>query len=139
MKVVLDTNVWLSALFWEGEANKIVELIEKKKINVIISEKILNEIADVLKKEAKFHKFIDDKNENIKDVIRTILYLSDLIDSKTEINTVKEDPSDDKIIETAIDGKASYIVSYNNHLLKLKEFGKIKIIHPKEFLKRFRK
>ncbi len=65
------------------------------------------------------------------------MHLSTLIDSKTEINAVKEGPADDKIIETVRDGKADYIVSYDNHLLNLKEFGKIKIIHHKKFLDKF--
>src|SRR3989344_2561561 len=58
MKLVLDTNVWLSGIFWEGEASKIIEKAEKKNIQILISENILSEIVDVLNKESKFQKYI---------------------------------------------------------------------------------
>ena len=58
MRAVLDTNVWLSAIFWEGEAYKLIRVIQRKKIEIVVTKKILLEIIDVLKKEAKFQKFI---------------------------------------------------------------------------------
>ncbi len=54
---------------------------------------------------------------------------------KESINIIKEDPDDNKFIEAAIAGKADLIVSQDRHLLKLKNYGKIKIITPEEFLK----
>ncbi len=133
-KVVLDTNVWLSGLFWEGEASKIIELAEKGKIKVLISEEIINEIVKVIQRESKFKKFIGELDEKIKDVIRTVLSISNLISIRNKINVVKEDPSDNTILETALDGKADYLITYDKHLLNIKEFGKIKIIQPNEFL-----
>ncbi len=138
MKIVLDTNVWLSALFWNGEANKIVELAEKKKVSIVITEKMINEITDVLEREPKFQNSMENKNLKIEELIRTILYMCEFVDSKIEINIVKEDPDDNRIIEAALDGKAKYVISYDNHLLKLKEFRKIKIIHPTDFLKKIK-
>ncbi|MCX6750343.1 MAG: putative toxin-antitoxin system toxin component, PIN family [Candidatus Pacearchaeota archaeon] len=58
MKVVLDTNVWLSGIFWDGEASKIIEKAEKKDIQIIISEDILSEIVNILNRESKFQKYI---------------------------------------------------------------------------------
>ena len=54
---------------------------------------------------------------------------------KTKVNAVKDDPDDNKFIEAALEGKADYIISQDKHLLKLKEFRKIKIIIPDEFVK----
>ncbi len=59
IRVVLDTNVWLSGLFWEGEAAKIIELSEKKKIIPLVNEEILQEIVNVLNREIKFQKFLE--------------------------------------------------------------------------------
>lgn len=137
MKVVLDTNVWLSGLFWKGEANKIIELAEKGKFNVIISKEIIFEITEVLSKEAKFQKFLDNKKQKIEDLIRTILSISELVDVKTKLDIIKEHPADNIILELALDGKANYIVSYNKHILNLREFRGIKITIPEEFLKGF--
>ena len=135
MKAVLDTNVWLSAAFWEGEAFKLVSTIQRRKIEVIVTKKILLEIVEVLNKEAKFQKFIKDRKLAIGDLLRTITSLGKLIDSKTRLSIVKEHSSDNKFVECAIDGKAEFIVSYDKHLLKLKEYKGIKILNPTKFMR----
>ena len=135
MKLVLDTNVWLSGIFWEGEASKIIEKTEKKNIQILISENILSEIVNVLNKESKFQKYILNLKLNIEEILRTILSISDLIETKTKLDLIKADPKDNIILEVALDGKAEYIISYDNHLLNMIEFRGIKIISPGEFLK----
>lgn len=136
MNIVLDTNIWLSGTFWEGEAYKFIKEIEKRKIKIIITKKILLELTDVLNKEAKFQKFIKNRKLAIESLLRTIISISSLVASKSNLKIIKEHPSDDKILESAIDGRADYIISYDNHLLKLKEFKNIKILTPAEFLKK---
>jgi len=134
MRVVLDTNIWLSAIFWKGEANRIIEFALKKKFEIIISEEILSEIIKVLNKEAKFQKFIEDRRQKIEELIRTILSISTLIEIKTKLNLVRDDPKDNIILESAFDGKAEYIVSYDKHILNMLEFRGIRILNPREFL-----
>ena len=135
MKLVLDTNVWLSGIFWEGEASKIIEKTEKKNIQILISEDILSEIVNVLNKESKFQKYILNLKLSVEEILRTILSISDLIETKTKLDLIKADPKDNIILEVALDGKAEYIISYDNHLLNMIEFRGIKIISPGEFLK----
>ena len=135
MRAVLDTNVWLSAIFWEGEAYKLISTIQRKKIEIVVTKKILFEIIEVLNKEAKFQKFIKNRKIAIEDLLRTITSLGKLVDSKTKLSIVKEHSSDNKFVECAIDGDAEFIVSYDKHLLKLKEYKGIKILSPTEFLK----
>ena len=132
MRVVLDTNIWLSATFWEGEAYKLISTIQRRKIEVVITKKILLEIIEVLNKEAKFQKFIKNRKIAIEDLLRTITSLGKLVDSKTKLSIVKEHSSDNKFVECAIDGNAEFIVSYDKHLLKLKEYKSIKILNPTE-------
>ena len=133
IKIVLDTNVWLSGLFWEGEASKIINLAEKKTIIPILSEEILQEIADVLSRESKFQKFLIERKQNIEDVIRKIIAVSEIIEVKNKLEIIKEDSSDNMFIETAIEGNAKYIISYDKHLLELREFRDIKLVTPNEF------
>ena len=135
MKLVLDTNVWLSGIFWEGEASKIIEKTEKKNIQILISENILSEIVNVLNKESKFQKYILNLKLSVEEILRTILSISDLIETKIKLDLIKADPKDNIILEVALDGKAEYIISYDNHLLNMIEFRGIKIISPGEFLK----
>ena len=62
---------------------------------------------------------------------------SELVVPNKKIEIVKDDPDDNKFIETALEGKAEYIVTQDKHLLKIKEFKGIKIITPEEFIKLF--
>lgn len=135
MRVVLDTNVWLSAIFWEGEASKIIEVCEKNKAEIIITEDILSEIIDVLNKESKFQKFIEDRKQKVEDLVRTILSIANLIETESKLDLIKEHPKDNIILEAALDGKADYIISYDKHILNMIEFREIKILKPGEFLK----
>ncbi|MBS3079481.1 putative toxin-antitoxin system toxin component, PIN family [Candidatus Pacearchaeota archaeon] len=134
MKIVLDTNVWLSGIIWDGEASKIIEKAEKEDIQIIISEDILSEIVRVLNRELKFQKYILNLKLSIEELLRTILSISTLIETKIKLSVIKADPKDNIILEAAIEGKVEYIVSYDKHLLNMLEFREIKIISPGEFL-----
>ena len=72
INLVLDTNVWISALFWIGEGAKFIGLIDKNKINVFISEDIINEIKGVLLKEKKFQIMLEDKNKRINEIVNYV-------------------------------------------------------------------
>lgn len=128
MNIVLDTNVWLSGIFWDGEASKIIEKVEKNNFKVIISEDILSEIADVLNKESKFQKHILNLKLSIEDLLRTVLSISTLVETKIKLDVIKVDPKDNIILEAALAGKSEYIISYDHHLLNMIEFRGIKII-----------
>ena len=134
MKVVLDTNIWLSGIFWQGNPYKIIKLAEQRKIEIIISRDIIEEIIEVLNRDSRFQRFIENRKASISDLIKTTLYIATLIETKTKIHVIKEDPDDDKILEAAVDGKADYIISGDRHLLDLSQFNEIKIIKAKEFL-----
>jgi len=54
-------------------------------------------------------------------------------DNKLEI--IKDDPDDNKFLEAAVQGKAEFIISQDKHLLKIIEYERIKIVHPKDFIK----
>lgn len=138
MKVVFDTNIWLSGIFWKGEASRVVESCINKKVEIIITNEILSEIIDVLNKELKFQKFIENRKQSVEDLIRTILSFSTLIKTTSKIDLIKDHPQDNIILEAALDGNSNYIISYDNHILNMFEFREIKIITPKEFLELIR-
>ena len=64
-----------------------------------------------------------------------ILEKSSLFFPVEHLEVVKNDPDDDKFIEAAVEGNAQYIVSQDKHLLNIKEYKGIKILHPDEFFK----
>ena len=75
------------------------------------------------------------KNE-AKNIIEKILLFSSLIEPKQKVDVIKDDLDDNKVIECAIESSSDYIVTYDKHLLTLKEYKGIKIMKPEEILKK---
>jgi len=134
MKIVVDTNVLISATFWEGDSNKIIEKVEHKELELIISQSILEEFISVLGYKEIQDK-IKDKNLEMKRTVEKIASISTIVEPQLNFHEIKDDPDDDKILDCAVEGEAEFIISQDKHLLKLKEFKGIRIIPPTEFLK----
>ena len=132
MKAVLDTNVFISGIFWKGASNRVINDWRGSKFTSVTSLEAVSEIIKILK-DFKI-KLPDDM---IKEWIDLIIRNSIIVEPKEKILAVKDDPKDDIFIETAVAGNVDYIISQDNHLLKLKEFRGIKIITPEEFNKIF--
>ena len=132
-RITLDTNVLISASFWHGASEKIINKVENKELTLVLSEEILQEYNKVLEyKEIK--EKIKEKDLEMKQALLRIGIIAEVIEVKSKIDLIKEDPEDNKIIECAVDGKADYIITKDNHLLKHKEYKGIKILTPEEFL-----
>lgn len=129
MKAVLDTNVFISGIFWRGSSNKVINKWKEEKFTLVISLDTVSEIIRILQ---DFKIRLPD--ELIREWVDLIVRNSMIVEPKEKIKIVKDDPKDDIFIETAIAGKVVYIVSRDKHLLKLKEFRKIKIVTPEEFI-----
>ena len=125
---MLNSNIYISALLWDGNERKIVYDCREGRYQSVISFAILNEIERVL--SIKFQI----PTEIINDYLSEILTFSDLVFPSTKIEEIKDDPSDNEVLETAIEGKADYIISGDKHLLNLKKYKDIKIIRTREFL-----
>ena len=130
MKVVLDTNIFISGIFWKGSSNKVILNWREGKFTLVTSLEAVSEIIKVLK-DFKI-KLSDDM---IKEWVDLIVRNSIIVEPKEKISIVKDDPKDNIFIETAVAGNADYIVTQDKHLLKLKGFRGIKIITPEEFNK----
>ena len=127
MKIVLDTNIFISGIFWGGYPHNILSLWAKNKIDILITKKILNEYLRVL------HK-IDKAGNTAKKWGAFVIEHSTIIDDK-EIVSLCRDPDDNKFLNCAIAGKANYIVSGDKDLLSLKKIGSIRIVNTSKFLK----
>jgi hypothetical protein len=133
IKVVLDTNVWVSIFMKKTLAEEFSKLFETRKINVYNSEAILNEISKVLM-YPKINDIVRLSWFGTKDIIQSVIENSIIVKPKHKINAIKEDVEDNKILECAIQANVDFIVSGDAHLIRLKEFKKIKIVTPREFL-----
>jgi putative PIN family toxin of toxin-antitoxin system len=129
-KFVFDTNVLLSATLWDGSvAQKLLFKLIKADIQIFSSQEILEEYKKILKRD------FDYSNEEINEIMGKVLQFLNLVSPNEKVEVVKEDVDDNKIIECALESKAEYILSYDKHLLNLKEYFGIKIIKPEEAFK----
>lgn len=129
-QVVLDTNIYISAILFGGKPQKIIELARENKIKLLISEYILWEIREVLRN--KFN--VPDVRLNILE--HDILSLAKLVKVRSSIGKIKTHPADNAILACAVDGGGEVIVSGDKHLLSLEEYEGIKIVLPSKFLAR---
>ena len=128
IRAVLDTNIFISGIHWSGASEKVLRLWFLDKFKLVSSAETIGEFVKIM---ASFK--IPMKNEDILWWESLILEKSELVVPNKKINIVKDDPDDNKFIEAALEGNADYIVTQDNHLLKIKEFKGIKIITPEEF------
>jgi len=126
--VVLDTNIYVSATFWSGRPYLVVQKAINQDIITFISQDIIAELERVLARD-----FIIQKKD-INEVVDSVLFFTHLIKPKEKVVVIKDDPDDNRILECSLACKADFIVTQDNHLLKLKKFKNIKIVTPKEFL-----
>lgn len=128
IKIVLDTNVFISALFWKGVPYQVFREIVKGAVLNFTSPQILQEIREKLLIKFKLPP------EKVKEFLEIIVFNSKIINPDKEVDIVKKDPKDNKIIECALGARASFIISGDKHLLEIREYEEIKIISPGEFL-----
>ena len=74
-----------------------------------------------------------------KELLAEIEDLTDLVEPKKGIDAILDDPDDNRVLECAVESGANGIISGDSHLLALRSFGKIEIMNPVDFLRRFRK
>ena len=127
MKIVLDTNVLISGVFWGGHPKTILEMVVKGSVNVYATESIVKEYFRIIEKIGK-------KNPTIVNEWKMLLLdLLNVIEA-TEKITICRDEYDDMFLECAVACGAKYIVSGDDDLLVLEHFRQVPIITPKKFL-----
>jgi putative PIN family toxin of toxin-antitoxin system len=130
MKVVFDTNIFISAFFIPGsQAEKaMLRIIEGEDV-LLLSKRILDELLSVLSR-----KFSRDREE-ISRVAVILSEMAEWVESSKKIKVLSDEP-DNRILECVVSGNADVIVTGDKEILRLGEYEKIKIISLKEYLKK---
>ena len=129
MKAVIDTNIFISGIFWKGKPYHVLDAWKKGRFELITSVDIVVEIGRVLRDfEIKLPEDI------VKEWTDLIMKHSIMVEPKDRLTVVKGDPADNKFLEAAVAGNADCIVTGDAHLCKLKQFAGIRIVSPKDFL-----
>lgn len=128
MKIVLDTNVLISGIFFSGPPSEILKGWRDGKIVIVTSQDILLEYHRVAEELSQRYPGVD-----ITRILELITIYSELVETGNIEVTICEDPDDDKFIACALAGNCEIIVSGNKHLLKVSGFQNIRVITPRRF------
>jgi len=123
IRVVLDSNVWISALVFGGTPRQIVELGETRSIELCVSPAIRVEVERILEEKSGWQA------DRVRAHCRPRWGAATSIDPKRSMRAC-EDPDDDRILECAIKARAACVVTGDSHLLRMRSFENIPILSP---------
>lgn len=133
-KVVLDTNVIVSALLFKGKLSVIVNLWKEGKINPVLFKETFKELTKVL----AYPKFSLTEDEIRMLLEEEIVPYFELISTARVVKNICQDPDDDKFLSCALSASADFIVSGDKDLTAIKQYKSIKIITPQRLLQYFK-
>ncbi len=127
--VVFDTNILLSALFSQNSNPfRCLALAKIGKIESVTCQEILDEFSEKLLLKFKFSE------EKTQIAIEEIRQFSRLVEISKQLMVVPEDPDDDMIVECAVAGNATHIVTGDKHLLSMTAYQSIAIVKATDFI-----
>jgi len=129
VRVVVDTNVLLSGIFFSGPPARILQAWQEKEIQLVLSEEILTEYQDAASELTSQYPNVD-----VEPILSLIAIHSELIESISLTETVCDDPDDDKFIACALAAEAEFIVTGDKALLRTTGYRDVQIIKPRDFV-----
>jgi putative PIN family toxin of toxin-antitoxin system len=132
IRVTPDTNVLISAFFYDGNERTILRKVIQGKLRFVLSIEIIDEMVRVL--EQKFH--VDP--QVTQNFALRLGQIADIVPPRRLSDVVVRDRADIKILECASAGKSDYIVTGDRDLLSLKKYSGIRILTGRELLKSLR-
>lgn len=131
-RVILDTNVFVSGIFWSGPPRVILRAWQEKAIELVLSIEIFDEYKRVFEILTKKYPPVD-LSPFIEIVAREARFFEPIILDES----VSSDPDDDKFIACALAAEVDYIVSGDKDLLTVNNYQGLKIIKPSAFVKMY--
>lgn len=130
IKIVCDTNTVVSGLLWRGNEFRLLSYVLERKAILFTSPPLLNEFQRVIN-YPRLAPFVP----NPSDLLSKLMEMPIVVTPKEYVKIVKDDPTDDRVLECALACEADYIVSGDKkHLLKLGEFRGIPLVTTKQML-----
>lgn len=130
MRVILDTNVLISGIFFDGFPGRIVTAWRDAAVRIVTSPEILSEYADVLDRLAAKHPGIDPHP-----ILALLTTNCECVESPQLPEPVCDDPDDDKFFACAVASGVSVIVSGDSHLLTQSGYNNTTVLRPAEIVK----
>ena len=131
MRVVIDTNILISAIFWPGKPKQLLNQVRRKEVTFVTSDVLLTELREVLTRRDKPFKLSEQEAQRI---LATVRELAEVVQPRSLVSICRDEP-DNRVLESAVDGRADCIITGDKHLLNLQSFEGIKIVTVTDFLK----
>ncbi len=132
MRVILDTNVFISGIFFSGPPSKILKAWADQKFQIVLSRQILDEYGRVAEDLSSKFQSIE-----IMPIIELVTIHGQFVDTQGFDISVCEDPDDDKFFECAVAGECKIIISGNKHLLRLSGYKGIIVLSLRNFVDKY--
>lgn len=129
MRIVLDTNVFISGVFFSGPPYEILKAWRENAVQVVMSPEIFDEYQRVGRVLAVEFPGVD-----LGEILELLLVHAELILAPALPGTVCDDPDDDKFLACAMAGECDVVVSGDRHLLRATGYGGVRVLSPREFL-----
>lgn len=130
MRIVIDTNVLASAVFFGGKPFQLLRYIMADRVDAVASKEIVDEYEEIIYRLQQKYPAI-----NTRIPLQEFLARLEIIRVSSDIH-ISRDPDDDKFISCAVDGKCLYVVSGDSDLLSVGKYADIEILTVTEFLNR---
>jgi uncharacterized protein len=135
MRIVVDANVFVSAVLQpRSNPGRVIELVREGKVKLLLSPAILSEIRTTLL-YPKLRKLHHRSAKWIDAFLAEFLKNAESTPGHLHVDAIKNDPSDNMYLASALEGFADCIVSGDHHLTDLKVFRGIRIVNPSTFLR----
>jgi len=132
LKIIIDTNVLISGIFFTGPPYQILQGWRDGRFNLILSKEIFDEYRRVAERLSLQFKSID-----IHDILDLIAINAEFFQPIKLSQNICTDPDDEKFISCALSSNSKIIVTGDKHLLKITGYKGIEIITPKAFIKKY--
>ena len=136
MRVVLDTNVVVSALLWGGTPERLIELAGKGSLECLTSEALLAELTGILGR-AKFAAKLRLKNLSTAEIVARYREIAETVEAAPIEEEALRDPDDAALLACALAARADAIISGDADLHALGTYRGIPVLSPADCLKRF--
>ena len=135
MRLVVDTNVLVSAFLWQGTPGRLIELAAEREIELFTSRALLDELAATLGKK-KLAKPVLATGLTIEQMLRNYRRLATRVTARQLAQQVSRDADDDTVLACALAASADLIVSGDDDLLALNHYHDIPIVTPAQAIQR---
>jgi putative PIN family toxin of toxin-antitoxin system len=129
VKIVLDTNVLISGIYFGGLPGKILEAWGARRFELLVSTEILQEYLNVAERLADRYAGVE-----YESILGLIIQNAELAQTSDLPEPVSTDPDDDKFLACALAGNSTTIVSGDSDLLNVSGYCGIKVLTPKAFI-----